>query len=335
MNNSPLIGLKIVVVGGGSGTRNTVKGLIKLPVSVTAICTVFDSGGSTGQLRRWYEDTLASGDMRNCMEALIPNDFWRAIFEYRFQNGTDSPALDNQAVGNMIIKAAQDIYGKAEGMKLLEGHLNLRGSVVPVSTDIAHLNAKLSDGTILYSEAAIDTREPKDPRTIQNIFLDCEAIISLDATNALLDADIIVFGPGDHFSSLLPNFLVQGFSEAIRKSNALVIYVGSLMTKPQETKGYTLRPFIDDLFAYGFGRECLDAVIVNSNIPGNGIAKRYHVDDSVPVSLDETTRQHFEGGKVVTFVERDLISREDYKQGFIRHDPEKLAQVIIGQRRSL
>jgi len=226
---------KIVVIGGGTGSYTVLKGLKVYPLQISAIVSMFDSGGSTGKLRDNL-GVLPPGDLRRCLIALADDDkenILRDLFSFRFEGG-----VGNHSLGNLIITASEKNYGSlSAGIKKIGQLLNMRGKVIPVSLENSHLRAELKDGSIINGENNIDV--PTNERSpINKISLNPSVIINEEAKVAILEADLVVIGPGDLYTSLIPNLLVDGVVEALQKTNARLVYICNLMTKKGETDGY-------------------------------------------------------------------------------------------------
>src|SRR5438067_1974533 len=208
---------RIVVVGGGSGSHTALSGLRRQDVDLTAVVSVMDSGGSSGRLRDEY-GFLPPGDARQCLVALASDDdtaaMLRALFTYRFRDwrvdrSADGPrSLDGHNLGNLFISALTDITGSVESAYAWAGRLlSARGRVIPVTTSNVHLCARLCDGHVLHGEAAIDVRVDHPDAEIDYVYLDHPAYPTQAAVEALRGADLVVIGPGDLYTSLIPNFL--------------------------------------------------------------------------------------------------------------------------------
>lgn len=323
-----LLGKKIVTIGGGTGGFTVNKGLHAYPVYPTAICSVFDSGGSTGRLRDEL-GALPQGDIRRCLLALAgdKDDTLRELFTYRFEGNGSS--LSDHSVGNLLLLAAEKKWGAIEGIRRISKLLDVKGQVLPVSTDDAHLYAELSDGSILTGETAIDRRDISDDRTIVRVGLTPSAFISTEAAEAIAEAEVLVFGPGDLYTSLIPNLLVKGMGEAIHVSKAKIVYVANLMTKWSETRNFTVSNFLDVLFQYGIGRDKIDVVIVNKTPIPESLLDTYLTEEkSIQIVEGDHIEERF-AGKVERFVRADLLSEMGLNGGLIRHDSKKLAHTIV------
>ena len=329
--NELVVGKRIVTIGGGTGGFTVNRGLHSYPVFPTAICTVFDSGGSSGILRDEF-GSLPQGDIRRCLIALAGDDqeTLRQLFAYRFENGASpSSTLKDHSLGNLLLLAAEKTWGSVEGIKRLSHLLGVHGEVLPISTDNATLCAELSDGTTIRGETNIDLRPLDDARIIKKIWLEPSAIISREAAQAIASADTIVFGPGDLYTSIIPNLLVKGVAESIKNSKAQVVFVVNLMTKWSETRDFTAVDFLKTLLSYDIGREKVDAVIINSTpIPQELIELYANKDKSTPVvatpEIIESLKQYAH-----RVGDGDLLSKNGLKQKLVRHSVKRLARSIV------
>jgi uncharacterized cofD-like protein len=303
---------KIVVIGGGSGSYTVLKGLKEYPVQLFSIVSMFDSGGSTGRLRNEL-GVLPPGDVRRCVIALADEDnenVLRELFLYRFEGG-----VQDHSLGNLVLTAAEKKYGNiGEGIKKLSKVLNLRGQVLPVSLDNAQLCAKLEDGKVIRGETNIDIADAERGK-ISEAFLEPVAEANPDAKEAILDADVVIIGPGDLYTSLVPNLLVNGIPEALRKTRAKIVYVCNIMTKKGETDGFLASDFVAEIENY-ISRS-VDHVICNENNLNRVLLDRYRMENKFPVVFD-LAHDH----RVMI---ADIVSQED----FLRHDIKKLARELI------
>lgn len=312
---------KIVVIGGGSGLFNVLKGLKHYPVELTAIVTTFDNGGSTGVLRDEF-GILPPGDIRRCLVALAPetgDSTLRDLFNFRF--APDS-SLRGHSFGNLFLQALADIAGgEIEAIKKVSNLLNIGGSVLPVSIDDAHVMAELSNGQIIKGETNIDIPKHDGALKIKRVYLEPEATIYREAYLAIVEADLLVIGPGDLYTSIVPNLLVRGFGEALGQSQAKTVYILNIMTKWGETNNFQASNFVESLLSY-LGREQLDYLIVNNAEIGSNLIKKYKNEKAELVGVDLTRVKKYIG----RVIEADIVSQGD----IIRHDAKKLARLIIG-----
>ena len=245
---------KIVVIGGGTGTYTVLSGLKKFPVDLTAIVTVADSGGSTGRLRDEF-GFLPPGDFRMALVALSPEEddqqVFRQLFMYRFSQG--EPGLKGHNFGNLLLTALTDILGSEEqALSYASKILRIKGKVLPVTTESVSLVASYENGTVLKGETFID--EP--PKThdcaqkIKDLWLEPEAVCTPSVTQTILNADMIILGPGDLYTSILANVIVKGVATALQKTNAKLVYIVNLMTKYGQTSGFKASNHVEELTKY-------------------------------------------------------------------------------------
>ncbi len=251
---------KVVVIGGGTGCPAVLRGLKHHPVDLTAIVTTMDSGGSSGRLRREF-NVPAVGDLRRALVALSDDDTFSALSEYRFHGES---SIDGHTVGNLALLALLLEHGGLdEAVERLGKLLGVSGTVLPVTSECVDLCALLKDGRTLMGEASIDLRG-HSPVGVERIYLSNPAKANETALDALLEADAIVLGPGDLYTSVIPNLLVDGIAGAVQASKAKRIFVGNLVTKPGETEGYKLSDFLNEVLRYSGLTDWLDTVIVDS-----------------------------------------------------------------------
>lgn len=317
---------KIVVIGGGTGTFVVLSGLKKYPVELTAIVTMMDSGGSSGKLRDEL-GVLPPGDIRQCLVALAKSSkLLREMFNYRFEEG----GLKGHSFGNIFLSTLAKTTGSMKkAIEEVGKILRIQGKVVPVTFAKSDLCVELVNGTTIIGETHIDEVEELKPRAkINRAYLTPDILANPDAKQAILDADIIVIGPGDLYTSIIPNLLVRGIKGAIAKARGKKLYVLNLMTKYGQTTGYTASDHLNDLEKY-IGKGVLDAVLINIKKPGKQALAWYKDSKEYPV-LDDIK----DGKKAIRAnLIRDVIlgraSSDTLKRSIIRHDPEKLAQEII------
>ncbi len=311
----------IVVIGGGTGNFNVLSGLKAHDVDLTAIVAMSDSGGSSGRLRDELGQ-LPPGDVRQCLVALADAEqstVIRRLFTHRFTGGV---GLNGHNVGNLLIAALTEITGGPErAIEAASRLLNIRGKVLPVTLSDTHLHAVLTNGTELATEGLIDARGTEAGVEIDYVFLKPVAYAFPPAVEAITRADLVVMAPGDLYTSLIPNLLVEGIPEAIHETRATVVYVANLMTKAGETDGFTCERFLSEVTRYLGSPDRLDTVVVNSTEFTDRVLGRYAQMGAAPVTYD-TARL----GKMASrVVEKDLVA----EGVFVRHDPERLASVLL------
>jgi len=314
--------LKVVAIGGGTGLPFVLEGMKKYSQDLTAIVTVTDSGRSSGQLRRDL-GVLPPGDIRNCLIALSESEkVLHDLFNYRFDQGS----LDGMSVGNIFIAAMAKVTGSFEqALKETSGILAIQGKVFPSTLRDTHICARLCDGTLIEEE--YNMRQPEKAE-IEEVFLkpaDVEAFG--EAVDEILASDLIVLGPGSLYTSIVSNLLVKGITQAIRRSPAKKVYVCNIVTQPGQTDGFDANKHVAAIEKY-LGKGVLDCVILNSTQPPASIMKRYEEDRA------ELVRAEAYSGSVRAIcadVMEDLKGKRVLweKQDLIRHDPDKLARVLI------
>jgi uncharacterized cofD-like protein len=317
-------GLKIVVIGGGTGLSNMLRGLKNYTSNITAIVTVADDGGSSGRLRQSM-NIVPPGDIRNCIAALAYDDeVITKLFQYRFDEDA-AEDLRNHSFGNLFLTALVELGGTknmADAVKQACRILKARGQVLPVSNTPMCLIAELADGQIIKGESQI----PKANSTVKK--LDCEKPVPEilpDVLDAVETSDLIVIGPGSLYTSIIPNLLVPELANAVYKAKAKKIYVCNMMTQPGETVGYTVSDHIEAIYnhlpksidPYRF----IDFVIANDAAPRKKQLEKYKADGQFPVQIDEVNIRKLE----VKLIPTRLVQRGN----LVRHNPYKLAKTIM------
>ena len=301
---------KIVCLGGGIGTVQMLRGLRLYTHNITGIVSMADDGGSGGRLRRLYS-IPPPGDLINCLAALSNAEpLLLELLTYRFKGG----ALDQQSAGSIFLTSLEQVTGSFEAAITAAAQLlEVRGEVLPVTLDNVQLCAELEDGTKLHGEKNIDV--PNGMRaSISRTWLEPEANINPKAQAAFAKADLIVIGPGDLYTSLIPNLLVKGVPEAITQSRAKKIYIGNLMTKYGETQNFGAEDFVRAIEEH----LSLDHAVFNTRKPAENVLLEYKKEKSEYISPPVANKK---------YILADILSDEE---NFIRHDNgEKLAQVLL------
>lgn len=312
-------GPRIVAIGGGHGLSNMLRGLKAYTENLTAIVTVADDGGGSGKLR---EDLgmPPPGDIRNCLEALANTEpLMTELMRYRFPDGR----LAGQSFGNLFLAALNGISPSFDmAVTRMSEVLAITGRVLPVTNADVKLEAEFENGAQVIGESKIsDFKKSQDCR-IARIRLLPERPAALPmALDAIRDADMILFGPGSLYTSIIPNLLVDGIVPAIQESDALKIYICNVMTQDGETEGYTVSDHIRAIFqhsAQGLFQLCL----TNSSPIPKGVAARYAAEGAEPIRCDGDICQQLG----VETVNRPVSTVEN---GFVRHNPGHLARELI------
>lgn len=316
---------KIVVIGGGTGTFAVLSGLKKYPVDLTAVVTMMDSGGSSGRLRDEFGQ-LPAGDVRQALVALSEDtSVMRKLFNYRYDKGE---GLEGHSFGNLFITALAEVVGGMDKALEEAGRvLNIKGRVLPVTLTRANLVARYENGLVVEGEGNID--EPKHDGSLKIISLSIKPKVEPyeKTLQAIYEADLIVIGPGDLYTSLLPNLIIPEVSATICDSPAKKVYLMNLMTKYGQTNEFTASDFVSEIEKYV---PCLDFVLVNNKELPADIIERYKSENVVPVvdDLSEKSYQVIRDDFLATGT-IEKASGDKLKRSLIRHDGKKLAAKIL------
>ncbi|MBI2996411.1 MAG: YvcK family protein [Candidatus Melainabacteria bacterium] len=310
-------GAKVVAIGGGTGLSTLLSGLKHFTTNITAIVTVADDGGSSGRLREEL-GIIPPGDIRNCIAALADEDkMITELFQYRFKTGQN---LEGHSFGNLFLTALQEVSG-GDFIKAVKAAcliLRSRGTVLPSSPEPMKIIAELHDGRIIEGESRI----PQAKGRIKRIFSEREnPKAQEEAINAISEAELIIFGPGSLYTSIIPNLLAPEIVSAIKNnSNAHKVYVCNIMTQPGETSNYTVSDHINALLQHAKDQNLIDVVIVNDRHP-KLLLEKYKEKGQEPVVIDADIIQKLG----IRIVARNLIKEED----LVRHNPKLLARAIM------
>ncbi len=316
----------IVTVGGGTGSYTVLSGLKNLPdVSLTALVTMADDGGSTGVLRDEL-GVLPAGDVRQCLVALSEHsEVVRALMNYRFENG----GLAGHNFGNIFLAALEKVTGDfSKGVETASEILKVKGTVVPVTKNKAQLSISLSNGKLFEGENNIQNANLQED-SIKNISYKNKVLLNEHAKNALLKADYIVLGPGNYYCSVVPNLLVDGFKETVAESKAKIIFPVNLTNKQEHTGKWKVSDYVQDIEKY-LGKK-VDFILVNNEAPSKQQVERYKLEEGAGVLVeDDLQDKRVVRASLLSPIVFDK-SKEDVipsTKGFIRHDSEKLAECI-------
>lgn len=309
-------GPKIVTIGGGHGLSHLIFGLKEYTSNITAIVTVADSGGSSGRLREEF-NIVAPGDIRNCLVALADAPaLMGELFQFRFSKDSE---LKGHNFGNLFLTAMVQVTGGdfEQAVRETSKVLAIRGKVVPSTVSNIHLVAEYMDGSRTEGEARI----PNPHSKVRRLSLtDTDAHPTKEAIEAIEEADVIILGPGSLYTSVIPNLIIKGVSEAIARSQAFKIYVCNVMTQHGETDGYSASDHVKAIIDHA-NREVMDACLINNAQAPAEALERYREEESYPVEPDVENIRRM-GYKVVA---TDLLGITDY----VRHDSKKLNKALI------
>jgi uncharacterized cofD-like protein len=301
-------GPRIVAIGGGTGLSSLLRGLKTYTSNLSAIVTVADDGGSSGRLRDEYR-ILPPGDFRQCLIALADAEpLMKQLFDHRFKEGS----LDGHSFGNLFIMAMADVTGNFEHALRESGKvLAVKGTIIPSTLQDVTLVASINGHTV-EGESKI----PKQNAPISQVFLKPDgALLNPEAAQAILNAELVVIGPGSLYTSILPNLLVEGMVEAIKASPALKVYICNLAAQHGETDGYNVDDYLRVIDQH-IGSNIFDFVLVNSNnahMPTGG--------QSQVIFRPEDSSKHPD----VRFIGADVVNVRVPSH----HDPDKLARSIM------
>lgn len=308
---------KVVVIGGGHGQSAILRGIKDIrDISISAIVTVADDGGSTGRLRRQFH-IPAMGDIRNVMLALAESEtIMGTLMDYRFDSNPDPEEEDSDIqghnLGNLILTALTQSCGSfMEAITTISKVLKVRGDIIPATLQVITLYATMDDGTIVRGEANI----PNFDNRIQRVFYMDEVRATPQAIKAIKNADIIIYGIGSVYTSIIPNIIIPEIKDALRVSKAKKVYFCNAMTQPGETDGYTLEDHVDALLDHGAP---VDEVIFASDELPESVVGRYLEEKSIPVVMERERHEY-----VVR--KENLLS---FKDDVIRHDFVKIHRAV-------
>lgn len=317
-------GPKIVVIGGGSGLANVLKGLKEFTSNITAIVNVSEDDLSLTTAMT-PKEALTPGDIRKCIAALSTSESdVSKLLTYK------SPELDlkSHSVGNLVISSLIDITGSfSKAINMMSKIFNLQGNIYPATTDNIELCAGFENGEIIVGKENIISQTKKTSSPIKQIFLkDGSAKSSAEVIDAIKTANIIVFGPGELYTSILSNLLIDDISKAILRSRAKKVYVSNIMNQKGQTSGYTLARYINELERY-IGKHVIDYAIVNDGKITEEMIKDFNQEESYPVVIDLENIQN----RAISVIKEDLVLTAP---GSIIHDSDRLAEIIVAITKS-
>lgn len=316
-------GKKIVTIGGGTGNSILLRGVKNFTSNITTIVTVADDGGGSGVLR---EDLgmLPPGDIRNCLVALANTEpIMEKLINYRFSNGQ----LKGQSLGNLLIAAMNDICGDFnEAIKEISNVLAITGKVLPMTLDNVKLFAELEDGSTIEGESNITFLNRKNGGKIKRVFTSPKLLLPLkESIDSIMDADIVLLGPGSLYTSIIPNLLVKDISQALQETKADVVYILNIMTQPGETNGYNVTDHVVAIIDHA-NSNIIDKIVVNSKEVDKYAKYRYKsIENSTPIYITDEDRENME--KLgIEIIEADIC---DISYDYIVHDSNKLMKTIL------
>lgn len=312
---------KIVTIGGGTGNFTVLRGLKSYDVDISAIVSMADDGGSTGILRDEL-GVLPPGDVRQCLVALSDSSrLMRSLMNYRFEQG----GLGGHSFGNLLLSALEKVTGSFEkAVEEVGKILFIKGKVIPVTTHQVRLKMILRNCKILEGEREIYLSQEIE-NGYSSIYLEPYPKANPHAIAEMMNADLIILGPGGLHTSLIPNLLVEGFSDALRQSDAKKVFIANLMNRKGQTTGFKVSDYLNELERF-IGEDVFDYVLVNHQKPPQELIDLYASEgDLVENDLkDDRVRAAALLGEVKPGPKKDLM-----KRNLIRHDSKKLASELM------
>lgn len=313
----------IVTLGGGTGTFVVLSALKELSgLSLTAIVASSDDGGSTGQLRDAY-GILPPGDARQALVALAKDgNVLRDLFAYRFEKGS----VAGHNLGNLFLTALTDLRGSdAEALREASRILRVKGTVLASTERAAVLRALLEDGTVIEGEHAIDLREPGRSR-IKDIAFAEPVAVSAAALEAVQQADALILGPGDLYTSTAAVLLPEGMRAAVASSRARLVYVLNLFTKAGQTDGLSACAHAEEIARYA-GRYP-DTILVHQGAFPESALGRYAEENEYPVEDDFGEDAQVVRATLASVDEVEPVAGDPVPRSLIRHDSRFLREAL-------
>ncbi|HLC98056.1 MAG TPA: gluconeogenesis factor YvcK family protein [Candidatus Nanoarchaeia archaeon] len=315
---------KVVVIGGGTGNFVVLSGLKHHPVDLSAIVSMADDGGSTGILRDEL-GVLPPGDVRQCLVALSDSSrLMRSLMNYRFETG----GLGGHSFGNLLLSALEKVTGSFEKAVEEAGRiLSIKGKVIPITTHEVRLKMILKNGKVLEGEGQIYKSEEIE-KGYSSIFLEPQPVVNKRAIDEIMNADVVIFGPGGLHTSLIPSLLVEGVSKALRETQAKKVFVLNLMNRRGQTTGFKVSDHLREIVKFT-GKDIFDNIIVNNSLPPKELIERY-AEEGELVTNDLERDARVIPAPLLHNGLKELQKGDILKRNLIRHDPQKLADVIMG-----
>ena len=308
---------KVVTIGGGTGNFTVLRGLKSYDVDISAIVSMADDGGSTGILRDEL-GVLPPGDVRQCLVALSDSSrLLRSLMNYRFEQG----GLEGHSFGNLLLSALEKVTGSFEkAVEEVSRILFIKGKVIPVTTHQVRLKMILRSCKLLEGEREIYLSQEIE-NGYSSIYLEPYPKANPRAIQEIMNADLIVFGPGGLHTSLIPNVLVEGIGEALRESDAKKVFVVNLMNRKGQTTGFKVSHYLDEIAQF-IGEDIFDYILVNDQKPPQELIDLYASEGDLIENDVKDDRVRFASllGELKEGAKKDLI-----KRNLIRHDSKKLA----------
>lgn len=308
-------GPRIVAIGGGTGMPTLLRGVKEITDNITAVVNVVDDGGSSGRLRRDL-GILPPGDFRNNLVALSDVEpLMTELFQHRFEGAGE---LEGHSFGNLFLVAMTGVTGNFEqAIRESSRVLAVRGKVLPASLEDIELYAELRNGDIVRGESVI----PRTPVPLKRVFMHpTNASAYPEALAEIINAEVIILGPGSLFTSIMPPLLVEDIARAVKSNvTAIKVYICNVATQPGETDDFDVARHVQALHDH-IGHKLFDYVIYNSNMAYSEMIQPEWTVKAV--TFDPESKKRFPG---IEFVPADVVRDENP----LRHDPAKLAAAVM------
>ena len=301
----------IVVIGGGHGLSAILSGIRDMEdTSISAIVTVADDGGSTGRLRKRYT-IPAMGDIRNVICAMSDSEpLMHELMNYRFE-GEDNMDIAGHSLGNLILTALTNMTGSFnEAIRITSSMLEVKGHIIPSTLQNVTLFARMDDDTIVKGEANI----PSLIHNIETVFYQGNVEANVEAIEAIHAADLILYGIGSLYTSILPNTIIPGINKALNEAKAKRVYIANCMTQSNETFNYDLKDHLD---AFKKHETPVDMVLMHSDEIPELNRQRYHRQNSIEV-VDK-------GNCGIPVIKKHMLK---FENGLVRHEPKLIKEAI-------
>lgn len=318
--------MKVIAIGGGTGLSNILTGLKaeygRIIKKLTAVVTVADSGGSSGILKKIY-DIPAIGDLRNCLLALSNiESYFKKTIQYRFSKGE---GLRGHPLGNLFLLALLETEGNIlKAVKKASKILNLTGEIIPSTFDKVDLMAKFDDDVEIIGEESITKYGLISKRKIVDLKLISDKgkiNVPKELLKRILSADLIIFGPGSLFTSILPNVLVEDIRQALNNSKAKKVFIVNLLTQPGETDNFTASDHLREFLKFSQLKK-IDAVVVNKQKTIDKNFRKILLQENKQFVMPDVGGIQNLGVKVYA----DFLVKKDT---YLKHSPLKLKRIIL------
>ena len=314
-------GPKVVVIGGGSGLPNILKGLKEFTSNITAVVNVSEDDATLSTANQGM-DYLTTGDIRKCIAALSTSESELSkLLTYKNSENEIS-------IGNSVLAGLINLNGSfAKGVEKISEVFKMQGKIYPVSTDNIVLCAGLENGEVVVGKENIIERVSEIKSSIKQIFLKEGSVKALpEVIDAIKTANVIVLGPGALYTSVASNLLIEDVSKAIIKSRAKKVYIANIMNQPGQTEGYTLARYVNEIERY-IGKHVIDYAIANSGEITDEMIKDFNQENSTQIKIDLENIQN----RAISVVKADLVLTAP---GMLIHDSDKIAEIIMSITKS-